>query len=672
MTQGVQAIRNVSFVGHPGSGKTTLVDALAHLLGASQRKGSVADGTSICDTEPEEHERKSTLQVAVVHAEGVGCTWNLLDTPGYPDFIAEAEGAMFASDLVIAVVSCTSGITFNLRQKFNKAAELGRARAIVLTHLDAENANFDATVRALRAEFTNHCVPAFIPDADGPAFSAVHPSVDDPEVEWRRRFMDRVMDSCEDEALLMEYLESQELTREQLDLHTPNAIARGSVIPILVCNPQSGLGVKEVLEWLAEFAPSPLLTRIVSAEGEPIRPVTDGPPVGTVFNVKTDPHVGKVCLARLWRGTLDSHEALVGEAGGKGEKPGSVFHLVGKKREALEKAFAGDIVAFSKVDHIHHGMSFTSAGHDVVSVPMPAPPVPSMAVAVTPKTRSDEQKIGEALHKLVAEDPTLQLVHDSLTHELVVHGMSDLHLQIMESRLKRRFNVEISTSLPRISYRETITRPVEAHYRHKKQTGGRGQFGECYLRLKPLERGAGVQFTDGVVGGAIPRNLIPAVEKGVREQCAQGVLTHGTVVDVEIEVYDGKFHAVDSDEASFKMAGSRAFREGFAKAGPVLLEPVMELEIHAPTDVAGTIFSDITSQRRGHVLDQWNEADGQITVVKARVPLSTVQTYHRDLKSQTAGEGYFRMVFADYAPVPANEQAKVLAEYGRKRAADED
>lgn len=672
MTQGAQAIRNLSFVGHPAAGKTTLVDALAHMLGASPRKGSVADRSSICDTEPEEHERQSTLQLAVVHAQGSGCSWNLLDTPGYPDFIAEVDGAMFASDLVVCVVSCTSGITYNLRKKFEKAGELGRGRAIVLTHLDAENARFDDTVRALRAEFTNHCVPAFMPDGDGPAFTAVRPTIHEPEVEWRRRFMDRVMDACEDEALLMEYLETQELTQEQLDLHTPNAIAKGAVIPILVCNPESGLGVRETLDWLAEFGPSPLRTVVKDTDGTPIECTPDGPPVGTVFNVKTDPHVGKICLARIWRGTVDSHAPLVGERVGKGEKPGSLFHLVGKKREALETASAGDIVAFSKVDEIHFGMGFTSAGHDVVRVPMPTPPVPSMAVAVTPKSRADEQKIGEALHKLVAEDPTLLLVNDPVTHELVVHGMSDLHLQIMESRLKRRFNVEIETHLPRIAYRETITRPVEAHYRHKKQTGGRGQFGECYLRLRPLERGEGIQFKDGIVGGSIPRNLIPAVEKGVREQCNQGVLTNGVVVDVEIEVYDGKFHAVDSDEASFKMAGSRAFREGFEKAGPVLLEPIMELEIHAPTEVAGTIFSDITSQRRGQVLDQWNEADGKVTVVKARVPLATVQTYHRDLKSQTAGEGFFLMSFADYAPVPGGEQIKVLQEYGKKRGHEED
>jgi elongation factor G len=293
-----------------------------------------------------------------------------------------------------------------------------------------------------------------------------------------------------------------------------------------------------------------------------------------------------------------------------------------------------------------------------------------VALAVRPKSRADEQKIGAALHKLIDEDPTLALVNDELTHELVVHGMSDLHLSILEARLKRRYGVEIESSLPRIAYQETITKPVEAHYRHKKQSGGRGQFGECYIRMRPGAKGSGIQFVDKVVGGAIPRNLIPAVEKGIREVASKGVLTSSRVVDVEVELYDGKFHAVDSDEASFKMAGGRAFKEGFQKAGPVLLEPIMEVEIHVPASDAGAIFSDITSHRRGHVMDQSSEADGAVTIVKAQVPLATMQTYHRDLKSQTSGEGTYSMEMGDYAAVPVAEQQKVLAAQARKDEED--
>jgi elongation factor G len=294
-----------------------------------------------------------------------------------------------------------------------------------------------------------------------------------------------------------------------------------------------------------------------------------------------------------------------------------------------------------------------------------------VALAVEPKSRNDEQKIGPALTKLASEDPTLKVHHDGVTHELVIQGMSDLHLQIMEHRLKRRFGVEINTHLPRIAYRETVTKPSEGHHRHKKQSGGRGQFGECYLRVKPASEHDGVVFKDEVVGGAIPRNLIPAIEKGIRELAAHGILTHSQVVDVEVAVYDGKYHDVDSDEASFKKAGSLAFRDGFMKAGPVLLEPIMKVEIRIPTEHAGAIFSDLTSHRRGTVLNQESEADGHITVVQAQVPLATLLTYHRDLKSQTAGEGTYTMEPDHYARVPGGEQEKILQQFGKK-AVEED
>jgi elongation factor G len=287
-----------------------------------------------------------------------------------------------------------------------------------------------------------------------------------------------------------------------------------------------------------------------------------------------------------------------------------------------------------------------------------------------PKSRADEQKIGEALHKIEAENPTFRTEYRSGTHELVIYGMSELHLQVIEARLKRRYGVEVTTHVPRVQYKETITRKAEGHHRHKKQTGGRGQFGECYVRVKPLPKGSGVVFTDAVVGGSIPRNLIPAVEKGMREVAAEGVLTHSEVVDLDFEVYDGKYHDVDSDEASFKIAGARAFIDAFKKAGPILLEPQVELVISVPTESAGQIFSDITSHRRGHVIDQWNEDDGAVTVIKAHCPLSTVQTYQRDLKSQTAGEGSFTLEVIDYAPVPPQEQEKILAQAGKRHEAD--
>ncbi|MFN0242812.1 MAG: elongation factor G [Planctomycetota bacterium] len=660
-------LRNIAFVGHPSSGKTTLVDALAHLAGASPRKGSVADKTSICDTEPEEQDKQHTLQIAVVSANWHARQWTFIDSPGYPDFQSETAGALFAADLVVGVVSCGSVVPFNLRKKMEAAKELSRARAIVLTHLDGENADFDETVESLREAFGDVCVPYLLPDKSGPGFSAARRTMEDPESAWRQLLMDEVMDACEDEELLARYLETQEISDEQLKQLLPKSMAAGKIVPILVCNPQSGAALQEVEEFFEQYAPAADLIPVKDVDGTPIAPDPAGDLVATVFNVKSDPHVGKVCLVRVLRGTLAGASQVIGpRSGDRGEKLGGLFRLVGKKREPIESAGPGEIVAFSKVESLGYGESLTTAGKKLVRVPFPHLPTPMVTLAVEPKSRADEQKIGEALHKLEAEDPTFKIEHRQDTHEMVMCGMSDLHLQVLESRLKRRFGVEINTRAPKIAYKETITKPSEGHHRHKKQSGGRGQFGECYIRLKPRQQGTGFEFVDGVVGGSIPRNFIPAVEKGIREIVVQGVLVHGQVVDVEVELYDGKYHDVDSDEASFKIAGARAFRDGFVKAHPVLLEPVMEVEIHAPTHAAGTIFSDITSHRRGHVVDQGNEGDGSITVIKAEVPLATVLAYHRDLKSQTAGEGSYTMKLVRYAHVPAAEQQKILAALGKK------
>lgn len=662
------SLRNIAFVGHPSSGKTTLVDAFAHRIGACPRQGSVADRTSICDTEPEEHEKQHTLSLAVVSHAHEDRVWTLIDTPGYPEFVADVESAMFAAELVVGVVSTSAVATFNLRQKMRLAQELGKGRAIIVTHLDAENTDFGDVVEQLRAALGEECVPVLLPNAGGPAFADVHRTMRDPESPWCQPLKDRVMDACQDEALMMRYLETQELSEEELDEHVPNAIARGTLVPILVCNPVSGLGLPNVIEYFRRFAPCPVALPALDTDGQPVP--TEGDLAGTVFAVRADPHLGKVCLAKVHRGKLHAHDLLVGADGGKGEKMGGLFRMVGKNREPIEEATAGDLVAFSKVDHLGIWAPFCHVGHQVVRVPTPPVPQPTVSLAVVPKSRNDEQKIGEALHKLEAEDTTFRMRNDPDTHELVVSGMSDLHIDVMLARLARRYGVHVDTHLPKISYRQTITKPADAQYRHKKQSGGRGQFGECHLRVRPATEGTGIEFVDQVVGGAIPRNLIPAVEKGIRELGHQGILCHGEVVDVTVELYDGKYHDVDSDEASFKMAGARAFRDAFEKGAPVLLEPVMRVEVHAPTENAGTILSDLTSHRRGHVVNQESEGDGRLTRIDAEVPLATMQTYHRELKSQTAGQGHYTMNFAHFATVPAAEQKKVLAAIGKVHADD--
>jgi elongation factor G len=668
MTSAVQSVRNLAFVGHPSAGKTTLVDALAFALGASPRKGSVTDKTSICDTEPEEQEKGHTLQLSVVQAQTKTRTWTLMDTPGYQDFIGDCNGAMTASDVVVGVVSAAGRVSQNLRHKLEHAHKLGKGRVIVVTHLEAENHDYDALVAELDEVIGEMCVPYLVPDALGQKFSRVESIVEADRNGWKRNLMDRVMDACSDDEMMNHYLETGELSDEELHLELPLAIARGSLVPVLCCNPLSGVGVDKVLAFLEEFAPDPSFFEFKSSAGEAVALDPEANLVAQVFNVRSDPHVGKVCTARIHAGQMTSHDSLVGpHSGGKGEKLGGLFRQVGKrKRDPIETAKAGEIVAFTKVEHVSLGDSVTLAGKEPLALPPIELPEPMVALALQPKSRADEQKIGETLKKVEAEDPTVRVKHDPETHELVLYGMSDLHLQVVEARLKRRFGVEVTTHLPRIAYRETVTRPAEGHHRHKKQSGGRGQFGECYVRVRPLPKGSGVNFTDAVVGGSIPRNLIPAVEKGMREIVGKGVLTHSQVVDLDFEVYDGKYHDVDSDEASFKTAGARAFMDAFNKAQPVLLEPVMEMAISIPTECAGTIFSDLTSHRRAHVLDQWTEADGRTTVIKAHAPLSAIQTYQRELKSQTAGEGVYTLKLADYQPVPTQEQHKLLTLIGKK------
>jgi elongation factor G len=668
MTAAVQGLRNLAFVGHPSAGKTTLVDALAFALGASPRKGSVTDRTSICDTEPEEQEKGHTLQLSVVQAQTKTRNWTLMDTPGYQDFIGDCNGAIAAADVVVGVVSAAGKVSQNLRHKLEHAAKLGKGRVIVVTHLDAENHDYEALVEELDAVIGEVCVPYLVPDALGHNFKRVESIVEVDRNGWKKNLMDRAMDACQDDALMSHYLETGELTDEELHLELPLAIARGSLVPILCCNPLSGVGVDQVLKFLEEYAPDPSFFPSHGAAGEVIALDPEAQLVAQVFNVRADAHVGKVCTARILAGHMTAHDALVGpHSAGKPEKVGGLFRQAGKrKREPVEAAKAGEIVAFTKVEHVATGDSVTHGGKTPVALPNIELPEPMVALAVAPKSRADEQKIGEALKKLEAEDPTLRIKHDPDTHELVLHGMSDLHLQVVESRLKRRFGVEVTSHLPRIAYRETVARPAEGHHRHKKQSGGRGQFGECSVRVRPLPKGSGLVFTDAVVGGSIPRNLIPAVEKGMREIASKGVLTHSQVVDLEFEVHDGKYHDVDSDEASFKVAGARAFMDAFHKAHPVLLEPVMEMRISIPTDSAGAIFSDLTSHRRAHVLDQWTEGEGRTTVIKAHAPLSAIQTYQRDLKSLTAGEGVYSVALADYSPVPAAEQQRLLAQIGRK------
>ncbi len=671
MSQAISGFRNIVFCGHPTSGKTTLIEALALASGAIDRKGTVEAGTTLSDTEPEEQSKQHTLLASVVHFGFGGADFNLIDTPGYPDFEGETRAAMMAADWVVGVVSAAGGLTYNLRRKLAAAASMNRPRAVLVTHPEAEHVDFEALVLELRDAIGELCVPVLLPDLEG-GFSGVHRVVEDGDSPWRKRLMDRVMDACEDEALLERYLETGELTEAELKANLPLAIANSCLIPVLVCAPHSGVGVPEVLDFLLRAGPTPACHDGFTVEGQSVHADPEAPLAGVVFAVRSDPHLGKLCVARIVTGTLRAGDSVEGcRPAATPEKIGGLYLLVGgKRRESVEDVSAGGICAFAKVEGLGVGDSFGRAGAVGAPVDFIALPKPMVSVALHPKASADDQKIGPALHKLEAEDPGLVVQHDGLTHELVVSGLSELHLELLVSRLERRFGVFATTSLPRIAYRETITKASRAQYRHKKQSGGRGQFAEVTLAVRPGQNGEGIVFEDKVVGGSIPRNLIPAVEKGIRELCAGGILTHAEVVDVAVELLDGKFHAVDSDEASFKAAGARAFREAFAKAGPVLLEPICRVEVHVPADHAGTIFSDLTSQRRGQVVDQSSDDEGALTVIQADVPLAHLQTYNAELKSQTAGAGTWSMERSGFGLLPVALAKAVLADSTKRHADD--
>ena len=634
MTSTHKGLRNLAFVGHPAAGKTTLVDALAHLCGFVARKGSVAERTSICDAQPEEQDKGHTLQAAWVQGDARGCRWTWIDTPGYDDFVADTNGAIAAADVVVGVHSALGRPNYDFRRELERARSLGKGRVIVVTHCDADNVDFDRVVDELDRAVGDLCVPFDHPDVTGPGFHSAPTIFEVDHHDWRRNLLDRVMDACEDEALLARYLETGTLSDADLHAQIPRAIARGSLVPILACNPLSGVGVEGVLAFLAEFCPTPDLFTQRDASGAPIALDAAAPLLARVVCVRSDAHLGKLCTLRVLAGTLAAGDALAGpRSPEKGEKPGGLFRLLGKRRrDAVERAVAGEIVTLSRLEGASFGDAIVRAGAVPPALEPIAQPEPVVSFALVPRSRNDEQKIGDALRKLAQEDPTFTFEHDVDTHELLVRGLTEQHLAVAEARLARRYGVEVSSHPPRIAYRETVTRRAEGHHRHKKQTGGRGQFGECFVSVRPNPKGTGVTFTDAVVGGAIPRNLIPAVEKGVREAAAKGVLAHSQVVDVDLELYDGKFHDVDSDEASFKIAGARAFVDAFQKASPVLLEPVMELEVTIPTDSAGAIFSDLTSHRRAQVFDQSTSVDGAFTTIRAHAPLSLLQSYQRDLK----------------------------------------
>jgi len=668
----LDTIRNIAVIGHGAVGKTTLVDAMIFKAGAVDRQGDPQAGTSVSDFGEEEKERKISLDTSILRCDWKGATLNILDTPGYPDFIGEAACALAAADVAAVVVAAPAGIEINTRTTWGMADRDGLGRFIVVSKMDGENIDVPSLVAALQEIFGSECVPVNLPVGTGERFAGVVGCLDVPDnvpdgvigdpVQAHETLMERIIEV--DDSFLERYLDGEEVSRVELESLFTRAIAAGSVVPILFCSTRKDAGVEELLDAFAAFAPSPALgvkRRACVAGTDEAVELQYSPGNATaalVFKIVTDPFVGKLAYLRLYDGTIRADEPLYITSTGKGVKAGGLFLLQGKEQEAVQSVTAGGIAAVSRIEELSVGDSVSSETRKLDFAPIVAPE-PMVALAVEPKSRADEQRISGALAKLCDEDPTFAASRDRQTKELVIRGTSSLHLDVMLNELKRRFDVDVVTKQPRIAYLETVTVESEARYKHKKQTGGRGQYGEVYVRIEPLERGSGFEFEDKVVGGVIPNQFIPAVEKGVRAALEGGVLAGYPVVDLRLTLFDGSHHSVDSSEAAFKIAGARAFREAFLAAKPVVLEPLAKVEITVPGEFMGDIAGDINS-RRGRILGM--DTVGGMQVIKAVLPQAEAANYATQLRSMTGGNASYTLAFSHYDLVPARVQEQIVAQ----------
>ncbi|MFO1020470.1 MAG: elongation factor G [Planctomycetales bacterium] len=684
-------LRNVALIGHGAVGKTTLADQILFRAGMVQRAGSVDDGTSLLDADDDEKERHFTITSHLAHFEHDGRWINLIDTPGYPDFIGQTIGALRGVETAVITIAADSGIAVNTRKVFAQATRAGIGRMIALTMIDHDNINFTELLEDIQSTFGKQCIPFNVPDHVGPKFSAVVSTLRDDETAKsdvidvnavHLTLLDAIVEA--DEELMERYLNGEKLTPEEIDRGIERAIAAGTLIPIFCLCAKSGVGVPEFMAALSHHAlpPKAIERHALDTEGHDIilSPTPEGPLVAQVFKTRIDPFVSKLSYLRIFSGKIVKDQPVHCLRTGKTLKFHQIFHTQGNTTEPVDSAEAGDIVAVAKVDDLHMGDILCTSKD--LSMPSFEFPTPMIGLAVEPKSRNDQQKISGALHKIEEEDPTFKVTREAQTHELVIQGMSELHLQIVRHRLQIRDKVDVVTHAPKIPYRETVTGTHEGSYRHKKQSGGAGQFAEVHLKISPLPHGINpveyftkerfpslreyhydpqlnFAFVDRVSGGTVPNQFIPAVEKGVRDRMEKGVIAGCQVQDCVVELFFGKDHPVDSNENAFRTAGGLCFRNIFREARPTLLEPIVHAEITVPGNKLGEVTSDLNS-RRGR-MEGMESSSGGTQILQARVPLSEMMTYARTLSSITGGQGSFTMELSHYDQMPQHEQQKVVA-----------
>ncbi|HUG54022.1 MAG TPA: elongation factor G [Vicinamibacteria bacterium] len=679
------AIRNVAVVGHGGCGKTTLVSAMLFDMGAVNRLGRVEDGTTVTDFDPDEVERKISIQTAVAFGEWRKNKLNLLDAPGYANFLSEARSALRVADAALVVVDSVAGVEVQTEKAWGYAADYEIPRVIVVNRMDRERASFLRTLESLQSAFGRSVVPLAIPLGEEKGFVGVADlvagkadvyhddqtgkfeavdvpaEIKDEATTWREKLVEMVAESNED--LMEEFFEKGTLPREDFVRGLRQAVLAGKVFPVLPASSLRNVGIHPLLDTIADLLPSPVDrgevegTDPVKREPATRRPSADAPFSAFVFRTIADPHAGRISVFRVYSGTFKSDSTVHNAGRDAVERVGHLELLQGKSQTPVPELQAGDIGAVAKLKETQTGDTLSDKAHPIV-YPRVVYPEPATTFAMEPKTRGDEDKISVALHRLMEEDPVLRLSLDPQTHEMLLSGMGQLHIEVVVARLRKRYKVEVNLRKPRIPYRETIKGAAEGHGRHKKQTGGHGQFGDCKIRMKPLPRGSDFSFVDDIFGGSIPKNFIPAVEKGIQEARTKGYVAGFPMVDFQVELYDGQYHDVDSSEMSFKIAGSLAYKDAVAKCRPTLLEPVMKVEITVPQDYAGAVMGDLSS-RRGR--PQGMEPRGSMQVIKAEVPLAEMLSYDADLTSMTGGRGSYHMEMSHYDEVPGHLQDKIIA-----------
>jgi elongation factor G len=667
-------IRNVILLGHGGSGKTSLTEAMLHTAGAVSRLGSVDEKTSVSDYYDEEKEHQHSILSAIVHVEHNGKLINIIDTPGSPDFVGPAIAALPAAETAILVINATAGIETNTRKLFHLAGEQGKPRMIVINKMAAENVEIPELLKGIQETFGSHCRCANLPsEGNKSVIDCIENTAGSSPVmtvaDAHTQLIESVVEA--DDALMERYLGGEEIPAAEIAAAFVKALRSGTLIPIVFTEARLEVGVKELLNLITKYTPSP-------AEAEPAKlvdgeKVTElkadpaGPLMGVVFRVAFDPRSNmKYSTIRIFSGTLKSDTNMMHNDEKKGLRPGHILRPQGGETKEVDVGVAGDIVMLGKLEELKIG-DLIHDGRVSGKYKMPPFPEPMFSLAMEPASRGDEQKIGGALDKLREEDPCFKTTRDAQTKELVVQGLGDLHLRIMIEKMANRFKLAVNTKEPKIPYKETITGKADGHYRHKKQTGGSGQFGEVYLKVEPAERNSDppLQFSWDIFGGSIPGQYEPAILKGINDVMVNGPIAGFPMQDVKVSITDGKYHPVDSKEIAFRTAGKGAFIDAVKKAKPALLEPIVNMEVTIPAENVGDIAGDLSS-KRGRVVGQ-EMLPGNFIIIKAQAPLAEVSQYTSQLKSVTGGRGSFSMTLSHYEPVPPNVQQQIVALYGKKK-----